>query len=97
MDLSKLPHAGTDFKFGDWDGFKRKFWELTRWGKYQVLESNREAILREIEKHKEQIKRGGLPLDIRIRICNEIRRIDPTLTNEDMIRLKEILQYLGSH
>jgi hypothetical protein len=97
MDLSTLPKPGPDFKMIDLNGFKEKFWELTRWGKYQVLQSNREAILREIQQHEDLIRRGGLDSSARIRICNEIRHLDPKLTNDDMNRLKEILQYLSHY
>jgi len=96
MDLSKLPDKGADLNFTNRNfGIRERLWELTRNGRYQMLRHNMDAIVRELEKHEELIRRGGLDYEVTKRICYEVRQVDKNLTDRDMVRLKEILGYFS--
>jgi hypothetical protein len=96
MDISKLPKPGSDFSVNDrLGGFRRKFDELTLRGEYKNLRNNKDAILREVEEYKQYIRKGGLSRGQRLRIWNKIQHLDKNITHEDMLEIKEILEYLG--
>jgi hypothetical protein len=96
MDISRLPRPGADFSLNDpGHGFKRRLSEITLAGEYHNLRNNLDGIIREVEEYEEFIRKGGLSYDQRIRIWNKIRHLDNNLTHEDMLEIKEILEYLG--
>jgi len=95
MDLSRLPRPGADFSMHDADGFERRLSEITLAGEYHNLRNNLPALIREVGEHEQFIRQGGLSSDQRWRIWNKIRHEDKNLTHEDMLKIKEILEYLG--
>lgn len=96
MDISRLPRPGADFSLNDpTSGFKRRLSEITLAGEYHNLRNNLDGILREVEEYEDFIRKGGLSSDQRLRIWNNIRHMDNNLTHDDMLKIKEILEYLG--
>ena len=96
MDISRLPRPGADFSLNDpSSGFRHRLSEITLAGEYHNLRNNLNAILREVEEYEEFIRKGGLSYDQRIRIWNKIRQLDKNMTHDDMLKIKEILEYLG--
>jgi len=96
MDISRLPRPGADFSLSDPEyGFKRRFNEITLKSKYKNIRDASDLIVGLIEEHEDIIHKGGLSYDLQLKIWHKIREADRNLTHDDMLKIKDILEYLG--
>jgi len=96
MDISRLPRPGSNFSFGQSEyGFKRRLNEITLPSKYKNIRDASNLILGLIKEYEDIISKGGLPYNLRLKIWHKIREADRNLTHDDMLKIKDILEYLG--
>ncbi|MCF7820447.1 MAG: hypothetical protein K9M44_03190 [Candidatus Pacebacteria bacterium] len=95
MDLNSLPKPGADFKakIGP-SSFAYKLKSLVRYGKYNNLDNNLEAIIDTIDDYEDYIQKGGLSRSLYFRAWSKIKRRSEDLTRDDEREIKKILQYL---
>ena len=97
MGLDILPKAGINFKASYGAGnFKSKLNKLTSYqgGEFGMLRNNRQAIANAISKRAGAIRiKGGLDRMQRDAALAEIIKNDKTMTKEDKLKAKELLNY----